>query len=511
MKRIKFCVFCLVVGLVLSIQTASAQSGIFNYQGSLRDGANPANGMYDFRFTVYSDPTGGSVLGGPVNMGNTPVANGIFSVNVPIGYAPFSGASRYLQVEVKVAGSATYTALNPRQFIADSPYSVKSQFSTDALQLGGIAANQYVTTTSGGANFIQNTTSQQTGSFNINGSGIIEGNLRLGPDWGGNEKLKVNGSAKFYRKASIEGDSSAAQLVFTRLDSPRWTINSDSTLNSLRIQSHLNNENVLWIDGISSNIGFGTNTPSQRLHVVGNGLFDGNGFFTGNLGVGTTTPGFRLDVVGRSRFRQNAGDTGSTNTAGFWFFQNTPNQDRAFVGMETDNSIGFFGTNGGGWGLVMNTQTGRTSVTQLGAAGATPLCRNASNEISLCSSSLRYKTNVNPFGSGLDLISRLRPVSFNWLANNQVDFGLVAEEVAAVEPLLATYNDKGEVEGVKYDRIGVIAVNAIKEQQAEISGQRSVISEQQRQIDDLKSQVEVLKTVVCGERPTLEICKPKGK
>ena len=44
----------------------------------------------------------------------------------------------------------------------------------------------------------------------------------------------------------------------------------------------------------------------------------------------------------------------------------------------------------------------------------------------------------------------------------------VAEEVAAVEPLLVTHNTRGEVEGVKYDRINVVLVNAIKEQQAQI-------------------------------------------
>ena len=84
----------------------------------------------------------------------------------------------------------------------------------------------------------------------------------------------------------------------------------------------------------------------------------------------------------------------------------------------------------------------------LGAAGATTLCRNASNQISTCSSSLRYKTNVTPFQPGLNLIERLRPIAFDWKANGEADLGLAAEEVAKVEPLLVIHNDKGEVEGV---------------------------------------------------------------
>jgi hypothetical protein len=86
----------------------------------------------------------------------------------------------------------------------------------------------------------------------------------------------------------------------------------------------------------------------------------------GKVGIGTIGPDYRLDVVGRSRFRQNdgPGNTGGTNSAGFWLFQNGPaagERDRAFVGMKDDNNVGFYGINGG-WGLVMNTGTGNVGI-----------------------------------------------------------------------------------------------------------------------------------------------------
>jgi hypothetical protein len=143
---------------------------------------------------------------------------------------------------------------------------------------------------------------------------------------------------------------------------------------------------------------------------------------------------------------------------------------------------------------------GVVSIFTLGAAGATTLCRNASNQISTCSSSARYKSNINPFTSGLDLIRKLRPVSFNWKEGGMLDMGLVAEEVNAVEPLLTTTNAKGEIEGVKYDRIGVVLVNAVKEQQAQIEAQQKQINEQQRQINALKK-------LVCSQNPAADICK----
>lgn len=99
---------------------------------------------------------------------------------------------------------------------------------------------------------------------------------------------------------------------------------------------------------------------------------------------------------------------------------------------------------------------------RLGSRGITVVCLNGVNGVATCSSSARYKTNIVDFRSGIDVIRKLRPVTFNWTAGNALDLGLVAEEVAGIDPLLVTYNDKGEVEGVKYDRIGVVLVNTVK-------------------------------------------------
>lgn len=122
-------------------------------------------------------------------------------------------------------------------------------------------------------------------------------------------------------------------------------------------------------------------------------------------------------------------------------------------------------------------------VETLGAAGSTGLCRNANNQISACSSSLRYKTSILPFNSGLNLVNRLQPITFSWKDGGTRDLGFGAEDVAAVEPLLVTYNEKGEVEGVKYDRIAVVLLNAVKEQQAQIDEQKKQLSELKNIVD----------------------------
>ena len=130
----------------------------------------------------------------------------------------------------------------------------------------------------------------------------------------------------------------------------------------------------------------------------------------------------------------------------------------------------------------------------------TKLCRNGLNQIADCSSSLRYKTNIAPFSSGLSLIKRLRPISFDWKTGGPRDVGFGAEEVAAINPLFVTYNSKGQIEGVKYDLLGVAFVNAFKEQQSQIEQQRDQIKKQQNQIDALRK-------LVCLDHPNADVCK----
>ena len=142
-----------------------------------------------------------------------------------------------------------------------------------------------------------------------------------------------------------------------------------------------------------------------------------------------------------------------------------------------------------------------------GAPGERNLCTNALKEIVGCSSSLRYKTRIAPFSAGLELIRRLHPISFTWKQSGGRDLGLAAEDVAAVEPLLITHNDKGEIEGVKYDHLNVVLINAIKEQQAQIKEQQTRVAKQQSQIQQQQRQLENLKKLVCLDHPNAVVCK----
>ena len=122
--------------------------------------------------------------------------------------------------------------------------------------------------------------------------------------------------------------------------------------------------------------GRGTDAASGGIVYNNSGLLNGFQFRTGGnvtrlvltgngfLGIGNSNPGFILDVGGRTRFRR--GGTNETS-AGFWL-NNNSQSTVAFVGMENDNYVGLFGT-GAGWRFSMNVATGALKIN--GSEGST--------------------------------------------------------------------------------------------------------------------------------------------
>ena len=215
---------------------------------------------------------------------------------------------------------------------------------------------------------------------------------------------------------------------------------------------------------------------------------------TGNGVYGSTNAGFgRAGVYGVSTGVDGAGTYGEDNGG--------------------PNAVGIRGKSDNGYAGYFDGKVhveGSFSVSNLGGGGATSLCRNAAHQFADCSSSLRYKTHIKSFRLGLNVIDRLQPITFNWKLGGMKDLGLAAEEVAKVEPLLVTYNDKGEIEGVKYSQLSAVFINAFKEQQAQIKAQQAKLSEQQRQLEALKKkqqQFDALKELVCTDHPTATLCK----
>jgi hypothetical protein len=239
--------------------------------------------------------------------------------------------------------------------------------------------------------------------------------------------------------------------------------------------------------GNNVSVGIGTTSPVARLNVVG----------SGGAGQGIQFDNREIKFRGEgdahySIFANRIPGTLTIEDTSSSFNVNTAGTVLLAIAKGSGN-VGLGGVTAPTSKLQVNGQ-GRFSTVNIdsyvaGQSGLT-LCTASSgvnqNLIGLCSSSLRYKKNVQTFRAGLSIINRLRPISFDWKDGGLHDVGLAAEEVDKVEPLLTFRNDKGEIQGVKYTQLSAVFINAFKEQQQQIALQNTAAKHQQEEIDALR-------------------------
>jgi hypothetical protein len=70
--------------------------------------------------------------------------------------------------------------------------------------------------------------------------------------------------------------------------------------------------------------------------------------------------------------------------------------------------------------------------------------------------------------ASLDIISKLKPVSFDWKSDNKSDTGLIAEQVQEILPHIVSKTD-GVVQGLDYAKIVPYLIGAIQELENKIA------------------------------------------
>ena len=292
------------------------------------------------------------------------------------------------------------------------------------------------------------------------------------------------------------------------------TLTNGTTADATQVMDNF--EHILGCPNFTGNVGVGTASPTQALHVVGNiyatgditcggscGEGSGGGtsqwtttgsdiyYNAGRVGIGTTTPSQKLEVSGTNNLlalRATSGYVGYVLYSG-----------AAEVGdFGYAASAGQFG-NGAAAGDTVLTNIGSSSKLDF-ATGPTPTVRmvvDASGNVGIGTttpsytlhvngtayatgaagalSDVRDKTHITPiFLSALDVIGNLRPVSFYWKAPKDdgmkgQQIGLIAQEVEKVLPsAILTANDARKSKAIKYNELTAVLIKAVQEQQSEI-------------------------------------------
>jgi hypothetical protein len=106
-------------------------------------------------------------------------------------------------------------------------------------------------------------------------------------------------------------------------------------------------------------------------------------------------------------------------------------------------------------------------------------------------SSQRYKEEIKPMSEASEALFALKPVTYRYkkeIDKSQArDYGLIAEEVAKVDPKLAVRDGKGQIESIRYNAITAMLLNDFLKEHKRVEAQQRKIEEQEATIAELKS------------------------
>ena len=114
---------------------------------------------------------------------------------------------------------------------------------------------------------------------------------------------------------------------------------------------------------------------------------------------------------------------------------------------------------------------------------------NANGQLGVKASSARFKEAIKPMDKASEAIFSLKPVTFRY--RKALDpaampqFGLVAEQVAKVDPDLVVSDEKGQPFTVRYDEVNAMLLNEFLKEHCKVQEMETTIAKQEKQIEAL--------------------------
>ena len=262
----------------------------------------------------------------------------------------------------------------------------------------------------------------------------------------------------------------------------------------------------------------GNHNVALGPYTQGNNAFDntalGSAVMLANRGSGNTGVGWEalfLNSTGTSNVAVGSGAiggnfTGNGNVAlgvnSLYYVTNGSNNIALGYGIQgvtrsNNIAIGTGGFPDGSGTIRIGGLPDDYTATYIAAIMGTPLVHGAAVAVGITSdgqlgvraSSARFKEAIKPMGRTSEAIFGLKPVAFHY--KKELDpkgtpqFGLVAEEVAKVNPDLVVFDDQGKPLTVRYDEVNVMLLNEFLKEHRKMDKLGSAVERHQKQIDAL--------------------------
>jgi trimeric autotransporter adhesin len=268
-----------------------------------------------------------------------------------------------------------------------------------------------------------------------------------------------------------------------------------------------------------------TGSGALALNITGsdNTANGAHALFNNNTGNGNTangafallnnTTGDSNTATGASALFGNTTGTGNAANGVNALLNNTTGNSNTALGVAagngvtTANNVICIGFNVAGVnmsnscfiGNIYNTATvsGTTLlviVSDQGQLGTTP-------------SSRRFKREIKPMDRGSESILALKPVTFHYKSDetNTPQFGLIAEEVAEVNPNLVVRDKNGEIYTVRYEAVNAMLLNEFLKEHRKVEALKkdfgATIAQLTARLDEQASQIQKVSAQLEASNP----------
>jgi hypothetical protein len=262
----------------------------------------------------------------------------------------------------------------------------------------------------------------------------------------------------------------------------------------------------------------------------------GHAFTTGNLNTAIGAGALLLThadentATGAAALLNSSGGFGNTANGAFALFNdtdgdfNTASGDGALFSNTTGNGNTALGINAG------SSVTTASNVICIGAdvAGANvddscfignirnalvapdaaPVLIDSAGKLGTTNgSSRRLKKEIKPMDDASEALLALKPVTFRYKSGNTntPQFGLIAEEVAEVDPDLVVRDKNGELITVRYDAVNAMLLNEFLKQHARVVQQSTQLREQNRNIKQQSAGIVALRSRLARQGKMIEV------
>jgi hypothetical protein len=276
-------------------------------------------------------------------------------------------------------------------------------------------------------------------------------------------------------------------------------------------------------------------TSMQAISPPPDGGYPGGNTAEGQNALLSLTVGAYNTAVGVSSLRTDG--TGSYNTAvgAGALFGNTETQNTALgaaaglslttgsrnicigsgvIGVAGENNTIRIGDN-------LPTDTGQSACYiggiygQLYGVNGTQCYVDPNGKLSVFFSARRFKTDIADIGAVSEALLALRPVTFHYKPEldktGTRQFGLVAEEVATVNPDLVTHDAKGALATVRYEAVNAMLLNEFLKQHKKVQKLEATVVQQQEnfqcELAEQRKQIEALTAGLQNVSAQLELSK----